>query len=765
MSRNPKCDLCPLHRDARHVCLWGEANSRSVDILILGEAPGQSEDGVGRPFIGKSGDALRVILEDLGLLSRCYITNVVKCRPPANRTPKVKEVEACTRYWREELAAGKWKHIICLGLTALRAVTGDRKASLAQWRGRQAWMVDGIPALVTYHPAAALRAPDLWTKIVDDLQAVVKPDTMEVESIRWKVWDEKAPIPKLCALDLETTGLNPFDEGARILCVSWSSKDHSGVVSDNIEAVLKELHRIPNRTLIGHNLKFDLLWLRRFGYIHEGAVVDTQGMGRLVDENTPSTSLKWWATQVTGLGEWAKDIMQARSESAMDSLPRMKLLEYAAWDAGATWLLYKRLLPRINECKADRLMSYQGRVSKALVPIEAHGIHVNRTKLNALRRQLVNTVQHSSRMFPDDLNLGSPKQLGSYLYTDLRLPVLHKTPTGQASTDDETLERLLKSLDERNPNRGIVEALVTHRKANKILSTYINNLGELMDEDGYLHPSFNPFGTVTGRFSCSAPNLQNIPRNPDGPKSYLEAGNGQLLLECDYSQIELRVAASLSGDPAMKQAFIDGRDLHAETAKAMWGTKENDSDFKAKRTVAKIINFGIFYGMSPERLAKETGISHVEARKFIARWFDAYPGVREYLREIEEQVMTTGWVESMFGRRRRLPPFVGSKDQYHHAIRQACNHPVQSTASDLTVMAMTTLVERGIPVVGNIHDAILVAVDMDRVVDIAHEVLGVMEDTKTLCMGFGFRGDFGLPIRAEAKYGRTWGTMKPLERN
>lgn len=769
MSRNPHCEACALHKGVQSVCVWGEAGSRRADVFLLGEAPGREEDAIGRPFVGQSGKALRGMLEDMKLLERSYITNIVKCRPPENRPPRKAEIKACELYWKEELRKVKPKYVMLLGASAVKALTGQTTIALGQVRGKKNWTYEGAHVIATYHPAAALRTPELWPKIIDDFSRIDSDEFLHPEEIQWKVWDEKSAIPRVCALDIETTGLNPFGLGKngdapQILCAAWSSAEGKAVVTENVlELVARLQEGGDKRTLIGHNLKFDLLWLKRlYGYEHKGKVLDTCAMGHLLDENAPSHGLKWWASQLTGLGDYDKEIAAARAKG-MEGVEIIDVLRYNAWDAGATWMLYERFLPIIREQGLEKLLVYQGRVTKALVEMESRGVALDHREIKRQSKQLEAACLEIERRFSQyDTNLGSPKQLADLLYGELGLRVVKRTLKGARSTDEEALETLARVLPEADQRKGLVQSLLTYRGHRKMISTYLEGVPKHEGVDGKVHPSFNACGTVTGRFSCSAPNLQNIPRQEGGPKRiFRPEGKDCVFIEADFSQIELRIGAMLSKDEAMLSAFREGRDLHAETAKALWGVTLENSDYQEKRRLAKTINFGIFYGMSAEKFSRETGASVTDGKRFIARWFAAYPGVKGYLQQVEEEVMSRGWVESLFGRRRRLPVSVGDRAEYAHAIRQACNFPVQSSAADLTTMALTLLNEQGFNVRLTVHDSLLLECDLLHVKPTVAQVLDVMAHPETIVEQFGFKVKFPIPILAEAKVGKNWGQMLP----
>lgn len=760
MRFNPGCTLCGLHKTARTVCLWGEQAEKSKPtIMVLGEAPGREEDIVGRPFIGKSGTALRQVLDDLGLLRSCYITNCVKCRPPDNATPLLPQIRKCAPYWQEEFAQIRPRFLVLLGATAIRAVTGEKTVRVGEWRGRKNWQYEGANVIATYHPAACLRNDKLWVNVVDDFSRIKGGEFIAPEKIEvlpgFHVSLDKA------ALDLETEGLNPFAPDVKIKCVGTSWKRHAAQVALDPGGLLD----LP-RTLIGHNVKFDLLWMKEhWGLVHEGRVIDTMVMHHLLDENAPKHALKWIVQQLTGLGDYDQEIKLARDAGKWEEVPEPKMLEYCAWDAGATWLIYEQMLPEIKKQKLEKLLLAQGEVIKTLVAAESWGLEVDPARITTMQKALKRRMRKIEREITDtygDINLGSPKQLGDLIYGTLGQPVLERTPGGLPSTSESSLQTLAQTCRDEKV-KGLLASVLQYRADHKMIETYLNNLIEGMDEAHRVHPSFHITGTVTGRLSCSAPNLQNIPRDAAGPKSVICASEGFTLVQADYSQIELRVGASLSGDERMLSLLRSGEDLHWATARSLFGEGATKED----RSLAKTINFGIFYGVGPNHFAQVAGCRVGEAKQFISKWFMAYPRVREWLREVEQTVMSVGYVTSLFGRRRRLPTYLSDGADYQRSIRQACNFPVQSTAAELTLLAMTLLQEQlpeGACVVGNVHDAIMVECEEKLAPMVVKLMRDTMESPKEVGRHFGFKVDLGVPTPVEISVGRYWSEMQEVPR-
>lgn len=776
MDLAPDCKKCKLHVGVHSYCIPGEG-PKHPDIVVIGEAPGVHEDRQGRPFVGESGTKLREVIEQLGLTDRCYITNAVRCRPPKNRTPRLVELRSCRHFLQEELDKIRPAWIVLLGGTAIRTLTGERNPKVGQSRGLQSWVYPGrrfqAQVVATYHPAAALREPKHWYDIIDDFCRILAEPPTPVEQVNWTYLEKVSPkdIPKTLAFDLETSTLSPWGDGDRkILSVAWSgSKDRAFVTRD----IVGFAHGLAERAklVIGHNVKFDLLWLKeKTGLDLNFALFDTLVAAHLCNENLPAKNLKYLAQLHTGYGNYSREIMPVRNKQAMGSLDPEVLFRYNAYDAAATFRLYKVYDPILKTEKLTPLMDAQMEVLRSLVLIEGRGILVLRERVSEAVIQHETEIQSRVRSLHRldsrlrGVNLDSPKQLAQFLFTKagLNLPVTAKTAGNAPSTDEPTLKVLLGKFGQGH-NRKILESILEQRSLKKILGTYLVNIENRTKVEPRIHPSYNITGTVTGRLSCSDPNLQNLPRaaTSDAVKQCFIASPQMVLVEADYSQIELRVGAHLSGDPRMIQAFREGRDLHTETAMSLYHTPAPTPE---ERSHAKTINFGIFYGMGPYNLAERTGMTVDQARGFIEKWFATYPSVRKWLHAQESLLLDRGYVVSLFGRRRRLPSVVTdtSEERYKAALRQACNFPVQSAAAEMTLLAMACLSADGLRVLANIHDAILCEVPKRELRSSVAHIRSVMENPVALAKRYGFSIRLSVPTPVEIKAGQDWGQMEVL---
>jgi DNA polymerase-1 len=507
------------------------------------------------------------------------------------------------------------------------------------------------------------------------------------------------------AFDTETDSLDPLRANlvGISLCVEVGKACYiplahaiPGAVQLPREVVLDALRPAladAGKRKLGQHGKYDIHVLRRHGIDVAGYADDTMlesfvlnagiarhDMDSLAHRHLGYTTLKY--QDVVGKG--AKQIGFA--QVALDDATR-----YAAEDADITLRLHRVLKPQL-EADAWLLAVYRD-IEMPLVPVlarvEANGVMIDADELRRqsadLSRRMLAAQQHATELAGRSFNLDSPKQLGALLFDELKLPALVKTPGGAPSTNEEALEAIA---DQHELPRIILE----YRGLAKLRSTYTDKLPEMINPDtGRVHTSYHQAGAATGRLASSDPNLQNIPiRSEDGRRirTAFVAPPGRKLVACDYSQIELRIMAHLSEDPALLRAFESGADVHRATAAEVFG-KTLDDVSSNERRAAKAINFGLMYGMSAFGLAKQLGIARGEAQDYIALYFSRYPGVRDFMERTRQQARERGFVETVFGRRLTLD-YIHSRNaaQRAGAERAAINAPMQGTAADIIKRAM-----------------------------------------------------------------------------
>ena len=457
--------------------------------------------------------------------------------------------------------------------------------------------------------------------------------------------------------------------------------------------MLKHWLEDPARPKLGHHLKFDAHVLDNYGIALAGQRFDSMLESYVLNSVSTRHDMDSAAAKYLGAktihfedvcGKGAKQI-------TFNQVDLVRAAEYAAEDADITLQLHRALWPRLEA--EPRLKSLYESIEQPLVPVlyrmERTGVRVDAELLQAQSGQLTVRMRELEAQAHTEaggiFNLDSPKQLQEILFGKLAIPVIRKTPTGQPSTAEDVLDELAASYP-------LPRLILEYRGVAKLKSTYTDKLPQQIDAvTGRIHTSYHQAVAATGRLSSSDPNLQNIPiRTPEGRRirQAFVAPAGFSLVAADYSQIELRIMAHLSGDAGLLGAFAEDRDIHQATAAEVFG-----ADLAAvttdQRRSAKAINFGLIYGMSAFGLARQLGIGRGDAQKYVDLYFQRYPGVRHYMDETRRQARETGYVETVFGRRLYLPE-IQSRNQAlrQYAERSAINAPMQGTAADIIKRAM-----------------------------------------------------------------------------
>ncbi|WP_372171491.1 DNA polymerase I [Xanthomonas axonopodis] len=498
-------------------------------------------------------------------------------------------------------------------------------------------------------------------------------------------------------------------------------------------AQLSPLLTDPAVRKLGQHGKYDLHVMRRHGVALAGYADDTLLESFVLNSGSARHDMDSLAKRYLGYdtvkyedvcGKGAKQIPFA--QISLEDATR-----YAAEDADITLRLHRVLGPRLaSEPGLERVYrDIEMPLVDVLARIEANGVCVDAAELRRqsadLSKRMLAAQQKATELAGRSFNLDSPKQLQALLFDELKLPAVVKTPKGQPSTNEEALEAIA---DQHELPRVILE----YRGLAKLRSTYTDKLPEMIHpQSGRVHTSYHQAGAATGRLSSSDPNLQNIPiRTEDGRRirRAFVAPAGRKLIACDYSQIELRIMAHLSGDPGLVGAFESGADVHRATAAEVFG-RTIDTVSGDERRAAKAINFGLMYGMSAFGLARQLGIGRGEAQDYIALYFSRYPGVRDFMETTRQQARDKGYVETVFGRRLYLD-FInaGSQGQRAGAERAAINAPMQGTAADIIKRAMVNVdgwiadhAQRA-KMILQVHDELVFEADIDFVDTLLSEV-------------------------------------------
>ncbi len=509
---------------------------------------------------------------------------------------------------------------------------------------------------------------------------------------------------KTFAFDLETSALDP--RRAALVGIAVSHEAHTGwyipVPPDTGQAneILKDflpLFADSAIALIGHNLKFDLTVLRQYDITVKARIIDTMLAHALIEPEMRH-KLDFLAEAYLGYRPVAITELAAESMSAeiqMRDIPVEKVAEYAAEDADVAWQLWQLLEPLLEKKNALRTChDVESPLVSVLIDMELTGITVDTATLRSYSVELEREATALAETIFDaagkSFNLDSPKQLGHILFDVLQLEDNpKKTATGQYATNEQVLSRLAY----RHP---IVADVLTYRTIAKLKSTYVDMLPDAVDAGtGRIHTHFHQAVTVTGRLQSERPNLQNIPiktaKGREIRKAFVACDDGHVLLSADYSQIELRVIAEISGDEALRQAFVDGADIHRSTAARVYGVGM-DGVTPEMRGKAKMVNFGIPYGITAFGLAQRLNCPRGEANELIEEYFRQYPLVQAYMTKTIEFARQNGFVETLLGRRRYLRDINSRNTTIRNAAeRNAINMPIQGTAADMIKIAMINL--------------------------------------------------------------------------
>ena len=631
-----------------------------------------------------------------------------------------------------------------------RGAAGDRTAGLEALPGGIGHFTrDGI--VLEAPPAGELQAEMVTTRAALD------------------AWLARVQAADRVAVDTETTSLDPY--AARLVGISlavtpWQAcyipvgHNYAGVPEqlplDEVLAVLKPWLESDAPQKVGQNIKYDMHVLANHGITLRGVVDDTMlesyvleahrthGMDALAGRHLNRTTITY--EEVAGKGAKAIGFDQVALDVATT---------YAAEDADVTLQLHRTLWPAIEA--SERLRHIYRNIEmptlQVLYDMERHGVLLDRDRLRAqsqqLAEQLMELERQAHELAGQPFNLGSTKQLGEILFERLGLPVVKKTPAGKPSTDESVLEKL--ALDYPLP-----KVLLQWRGLAKLKSTYTDKLPEMADpKTGRVHTTYSQAVAITGRLASSDPNLQNIPvRTPEGRRirEAFIAPPGHQMMSADYSQIELRIMAHISQDAGLLKAFADGEDVHRATASEVFGVPIAEVNSEQRR-YAKVINFGLIYGMSAFGLAANLGIERGAAQAYIDRYFARYPGVAAYMERTRAQAREQGYVETVFGRRLWLPE-IGSSNMGRRqmAERAAINAPMQGTAADLIKLAMIDVhawLQRenlGARLVMQVHDELVLEVpdaEVERLkTDLPARMAGVAQ--------------LSVPLLAEVGVGENW---------
>lgn len=834
LQRNADCTLCELGGTNKSTCVRSEpVNWEPGGILVVGDAPQREEDGRNSAFVSKE----RVWVKDI--MKRLYggpvaYTLGVRCMP--QRTAKDEHVEACRGYLNHTIKTAKPGKIIALGKTAITSVLGYSVQVSSVSRGYSYVFGDGqdgaIPVYYLNSPWFIHRNKFLREEFLRDIKLII-----DDEKPQRPPWNESAKLveneadaleaarqlraAKSFSYDVETVG-RQFDDDFRVIALaavpaSTSSPwvwDIDALANPRIRQPLLDALADPDVGVSGQYVKYDNISIRcAFGTEVRNIRHDTRLSRKLVYPEADA-SLGTMAHLVgmgghkseadeaikAGLKEVQRKLRSKKDEvreqrllpdmdPAIESLirlgedpkkymysfmPKPVLLRYVARDAVATDRIVQYNEREITEHNPELQYAWDTvlqPVSEALDQVESWGMAVSMNAIqNVSAYCQVKIAEIDKRLAPYGVNPNSTKQLRELLFDKLKLPVIKKTPKGEPSTDKSVMDTLAK-------HHPAVQDILDYRKYSKLDGTYATGLQQHIRADGRIHPNLKPDGTRSGRWSCTQPNLQNLPSEKAYEGKVLRecfvAEPGKILIAADYSQIELRVAAMLSGDEKMREIYASGDDFHMRTAQMVsqmaWGVDpatlldangKPTKDGAAYRRSAKAINFGLLYGQGDDMLAASLGIDVEQAYKLRRAILGTFSKLDKWIQSCLKEAHRTGYTWTYWnGKRCRRRPLFDIVDQDRGkqgtAERASWNTPIQGSAGEYNNMSIIELVnwvkQDLIPakVIMAVHDCVLLECDEDAVDEVVEGTERIMTQWES----------HGVPLVVDVEVGRSWGDM------
>ncbi|HHF6716684.1 TPA: DNA polymerase I [Haemophilus influenzae] len=581
-------------------------------------------------------------------------------------------------------------------------------------------------------------------------------------------WIEKLNAAKLIAVDTETDSLDYMS--ANLVGISFALENGEAAYlplqldyldapktleKSTALAAIKPILENPNIHKIGQNIKFDESIFARHGIELQGVEFDTMLLSYTLN-STGRHNMDDLAKRYLGHETIAFENLAGKGKSQLtfNQIPLEQATEYAAEDADVTMKLQQALWLKLQEepTLVELYKTMELPLLHVLSRMERTGVLIDSDALfmqsNEIASRLTALEEQAYALAGQPFNLASTKQLQEILFDKLGLPVLQKTPKGAPSTNEEVLEELSYSHE-------LPKILVEHRGLSKLKSTYTDKLPQMVNsQTGRVHTSYHQAVTATGRLSSSDPNLQNIPiRNEEGRRirQAFIAREGYSIVAADYSQIELRIMAHLSGDQGLINAFSQGKDIHRSTAAEIFGVSLDEVTSEQRRN-AKAINFGLIYGMSAFGLSRQLGISRADAQKYMNLYFQRYPSVQQFMTDIRAKAKAQGYVETLFGRRLYLPDINSSNAMRRKgAERVSINAPMQGTAADIIKRAMIKIDEvirhdPDIEMIMQVHDELVFEVRSEKVAFFREQIKQHMESAAELVV----------PLIVEVGVGQNW---------
>jgi DNA polymerase-1 len=731
---------------------YGVGPEHIADLKALVGDPSDNIPGV--PGIG--GKTAAKLISEFGSVEDIY-KHLDEVEPPKLQQ-KLRDNEPVARR-SKELATIVTQMPVELSLDETRVTRFDRQQAADLFRELEFFSLlprlpeaEGEPASVEVKPATP----------VDYRVVATESDLDEMVSLL-----SQAPS---FAFDTETTSFNPLI--SPLVGISLSAVEGQAYYIPVGHTLLDEVQQLPLAQVVtrlkpvledagipkfAHNAKFDMMALAEIGIDVAGLTFDTMIAAHLLGEKALSLKALAFTKMGIEMTPIADLIGTGSKQIPMSQVDIRKTAEYSGADADMTFRLAGMLSKELDKQSLTKLFN---EVEMPLVPVlllmERNGVAVDCSILEEMSRRLGEQIgvleQKIYEEAKHEFNINSPAQLGKVLFDEMQLPTSRRGKS-KYSTEASVLEEL-------RPLYPFVKEILLYRQLTKIKSTYIDTLPALVNpKTGRIHTSFNQTRTTTGRLSSSDPNMQNIPvRGELGGqvRQAFIATPGSSLLAGDYSQIDLRVLAHLSQDEKLLEAFRHDADIHAATASLLFAVEASQVTPDMRRS-AKTINFGVIYGMSDYGLEQATELSREEAGKFIRSYFEKYPGVRKYLDETKEKARRDGYVETLLGRRRRIPDINAANRQVREAAeRMAINMPVQGTSADIIKVAMIDLYREmekrklRSKMLLQVHDELVFEVPDSEMDAMRRLVPDIMESALKLIV----------PVKVDTKVGKNWGDMK-----
>ena len=773
-------------------------------LAVVGEAPGKQECVQGRPFVGESGRVLRSILSQVGVNpDTVFYTNTVLCQQPPEGAPTDEMISGCAPGLLEELEEFAPHRILSLGVSALKALTSGRESRIMDARSHwefnerlRCWV------LYTYHPAHILRNDFLFRDLAYDIEKCVRTEPIDWQDpcvrVPTTLTQALAQIDALSrsgvrtiAYDIETSSLDPKD--GYVLCLGlYAGKnnvlvlDRAALGSVQVQEALQRLFDRKDITFVAHNgAAFDSFYLFHSLGIRARVDFDTLLGNYTIDERGGVQGLKYLTGVHFNAPDYEKELtpyLAKGKDLTYASIPEPILHKYLGQDVIGTQRLYEHIYPKVQDEGTIDLERFLSRAARCLVEVQQNGARLDLPYLRQLGTdwgkefgEITARLQQESGM--PAFNVNSPKQVGVLLYDVLKLPNIVGGGYRRASKRDaggkerSTEAGTLMTLSEYDTT-GMVNLIREARQLTKLKSTYVDGLLNRVDPDERIRTDYILHGTDTGRMSSRNPNLQNLPKlfGPQIRNAFV-ATPGWTLVECDYSQLELRIAAWYSRDDVLIDALAPGKDIHRETASNMYQKPPQDITVE-ERTLAKYIPFGILYGRQAAAIAEQVKVSRhprpsheeamAEAERIVANFKTRFWKLMQWREQTIKDMFATGYVGTPMGRKRRFP-FV--TDRTATDIQNQCiNSPIQSLASDVCLMSLCRIQDsligrapridgldpHNVRILLTVHDSILFEVREGYMDGAIPAIKKVMTDPPL---------EYRVPFLVDAAVGVRWGDM------